>query len=138
MMKMLKSVIQVAIGAALGVGLALGVVPSCGDNSSHRADGGACDCPASEPPLAGRLVVVAGTPTILQPGMSNGAGAGCPPGAVFLSGYCEDVLTMEDADITIQQEQLDPKSFNFGCSFKNNGLTAVTVHATALCLKPAM
>jgi hypothetical protein len=43
-MKIIKSIIQLSIGAGFGVGMVL----SCSDGSPHRSDAAACDCPAAE------------------------------------------------------------------------------------------
>jgi len=131
-MKIINSIVLLSIGAAFGVGTVL----SCSDNTPRRSDAATCDCPASEAPIAGRVVVIEGTPQTLQAGSQGVATAGCMPSMQFLSGTCTAIDPTVLEDITLQQAIFDKAISVWGCAFKNNKLTAVQIKATALCLKP--
>lgn len=132
-MNIIKSIVQISIGAALGVGMVL----SCSNDSPRHSDAATCDCPASEAPIAGRVVVLEGTPRTLQAGDQGAANVACMPGMQFLSGTCGlgDPNVLED--ITIQQFGFDKVQSVWFCVFKNNKLSPVVVKASALCLKPS-
>jgi hypothetical protein len=132
-MKIINSIVLLSIGAAFGIGMVL----SCSNDSPYRSDAATCDCPASEAPLAGRLVVIEGELQTIAVGGSLAVGTTCIPGMQFLSGSCTaaDPTTLED--ITLIQFGFD-KTLGWGCAFKNNKLTPVQVKATVLCLKPAV
>lgn len=132
-MNIIKSIVQLSIGAAFGVGMVL----SCGDDSPQRSDAAACDCPPSEAPIAGRLMVLESTPSTIAAGEQGGAGVMCPLGTQFLSGTCTAINPTVLEDITVQQFGFDKTSFSWVCLFKNNKLTAVQVKASVLCLQPA-
>jgi hypothetical protein len=131
-MNIIKSIVQLSIGVALGVGMVL----SCSNDSPHRSDAATCDCPVSEAPIVGRAAVVEGTPQTLQPGEQSSANVACLPGMQFLSGTCTTRDPTDVKDITIQQFGFDNGRMIWYCAYKNNGLTAVEVKASALCLKP--
>ena len=133
-MKITKTITLLLAGTVFGVGMVL----SCGDNAPRRLDAATCDCPASEPPIAGRLVVVEGDPTILQAGEQSIATAACPPGLQFLSGSCTNDPPTVIEDITLQQFGFDKASFGWACVFKNNKTVSVSVKATVLCLNPSV
>lgn len=132
-MKIIKSIVQLSIGAAFGVGMVL----SCGDSSPRSTDAATCDCPASEAPIMGRVVAFEGTPQTLQPGEQGGMSAACMPGMQFLSGACTAGNPTVLEDIQVQQFGFDQATSVWFCLFKNNKLTSVTVKATIFCLKPA-
>src|SRR5688500_2286149 len=97
-MRIATSVGSLAMGMLIGISLVL----SCGDGSPGKVDAAACDCPAAEPPLAGRILVVDQTQTI--PGNSlGGQGAECPQGALRLSGSCTTPDINPLRDITLEQ-----------------------------------
>lgn len=138
MKKFVPMTFTLAVGAAFGVAFVL----SCSDGS-HKVDAGTCDCPASEPPLAGRFVTVTSGPTVtIAPGaIDGGAAITCPVGSQFLSGSCTtSVLNPLPADLVLMESGFfnDPPSIPTGwtCVFQNKGNTAVTVTARALCLMP--
>lgn len=131
-MNILKSIVHLSIGAAFGIGMVL----SCGDESPHRSDAAACDCPPSEAPIAGRLVVFEGETRTIAAGDQDGTSVMCPLGTQFLSGTCTAIDPTVLEDITVQQFGFDKTSFTWFCSFKNNKLTAVQVKTSVLCLKP--
>jgi hypothetical protein len=98
-------------GAASGIAFVL----SCGDNLSVQANADAaidapkvpdaapiCDCPAAEPPLAGRFVVVSLTRTIA----ANNTGARsavCPAGSQLISGSCTTDNPTTLFDVTLRE-----------------------------------
>jgi hypothetical protein len=131
-MNIVKSIVQLTIGAAFGVGMVL----SCGDSSLHHSDATTCDCPASEAPIAGRLVVIESPPQSIAPGEVLPVGTGCTPGMQFLSGTCTAADPTRPQDVTVVQFGFDKTSFGWDCVFKNNGLISVMVKTTLLCLRP--
>jgi hypothetical protein len=131
-MKIINSIALLSIGAAFGIGMVL----SCGDSSPHRTDAATCDCPASEAPIAGRVVVIEGTPRVIQAGQDGAAGTGCMPGMQFLSGSCQPADPTTLRNITLIQFGFDKVTLNWLCVFKNNEVAPVTVNASVLCLKP--
>ena len=82
----------ILIGLA-GAALACALILSCGGDDQSGADAQAadaqtaCDCPASEPPLAGRIVRVTDT-VALAVQDSGGISAICPAGGTLLGGGC--------------------------------------------------
>ena len=131
-MKIINTITTLSIGAVLGIGAVL----SCSDNSPRHSDAATCDCPASEPPIAGRLVVIEGTPRTIEASAQGFAGAACPPGLQFLSGTCTNDPPSSIEDITLQQFGFNKDGFGWLCDFKNNKTVPVSVKATVLCLKP--
>ena len=115
-----------------GMALAL----SCSDTSPLGADAGTCDCPASEPPIAGRIMTVTGT-QIIPAGDRGGQGVACPQGTQRLVGSC-----MTDDIATIRNVTLEQSGFRVGdrhgwaCYFKNNELNPVTIRVSIDCLVP--
>jgi hypothetical protein len=124
--------------ASLVAGLLAGfvLVLSCSDDSPGNVDAATCDCPASEPPLAGRIMVVDQTQVIAA--NSRGLqGAVCPEGALRLSGSCTTADSSPLRDVTLEQGgfyQDTPRSWN--CFFKNNEAAPVTIKASVVCLMP--
>ena len=131
-MSLTKTITLLSVGAVFGVGMVL----SCGDNAPRSLDAATCDCPASEPPIAARLVVIEGVPRTIEAGAQGGAGAACPTGFQFLSGTCTNDPPTSIEDITLQQFGFDKGNFGWLCDFKNNKTVPVSVKATVLCLKP--
>jgi hypothetical protein len=132
-MHVTPSIGSLTMGMLIGICLVL----SCGDDSPGNVDAAACDCPAAEPPLAGRIMVVDQTQII--PGNSRGGqGAGCPQGSLRLSGSCTTPDINPLRDITLEQSGFysdTPRSWT--CLFKNNEATPVTIKASVVCLIPA-
>src|ERR1041384_5577693 len=85
--KLVPTMATFAVGAAFGVGFVL----SCSDNSPRRTDAATCDCPASEPPLAGRFVTASSQSTV-PPNMEFPAGLGCPAGSQLITGSCTTAM----------------------------------------------
>lgn len=132
-MRVTPSIGSLAMGMLIGISLVL----SCGDDSPGNADAAACDCPAAEPPLAGRIMVVDQTQTI--PGNSRGGqGTGCPEGALRLSGSCTTPDINPLRDITLEQSGFYlGEDRGWHCEFKNNEATPVTIKVSVVCLVPA-
>ena len=133
-MKIIKSMLLVLSGTVFGIGFVL----SCGENSPQRSDAATCDCPASEPPIAGRVVAKASPPVTIGPGESDLAGVGCDSGTQLISGACEEEGESAADNITLQQSAPNSQLTGWNCVFKNNEAVPVPVKAVALCLKLAM
>jgi hypothetical protein len=124
-----------------GFVIGIAFVMSCGDGQSPSQVDAAtvqCDCPASEPPLMGRITRVAGDQSI--PAMSSfPAVAICGPGTVALSGGCfsrsSDPKYILNSSYPIPAG--DPNPTGWGCEFYNGTAAAVTSTAYVTCLKPA-
>jgi hypothetical protein len=127
--------------AYLTSGVVAGVITvvACSDDSPGNVDAAdaACDCPAAEPPLAGRIVSVRAT-NLLAFGSSGLAGAECPTGATILGGACD--LDIPDNRVLLTQAKIDRsagRSF-YVCYWST--LTATETRngtAEAICLMPA-
>src|SRR5262245_46337346 len=115
-MKHSRSLINILCGIALGVAAVL----SCSDGSPKHADATTCDCPASEAPIAGRLVAIDSPPTTIDPGKLGATGIACSPGMQFLSGGCTNISPTTVEDITVVQFGFDKTTFGWICNFKNN------------------
>jgi hypothetical protein len=137
-MKLIKSMVQLSLGAAFGVGMVL----SCSDGSPDRVDAATCDCPASEAPLAGRLTTIDGTLATIPAGADDRVSVMCPPGTQFLSGSCTAEISTQVRNVTLQQTGFDmfdsTSPLTWYCDFRNNELAPVVVKASALCLSSAM
>ena len=145
-MHIARSILLLMTGVVSGIAF----VFSCGDNLSVKANADAaidalktsdaapiCDCPAAEPPLAGRLIVVSTTRTI-PANFPSGTSAVCPEGSQLISGSCTQDLVNPVPNITLQQSGFfEPPSREWSCSFHNNEPFPVTVRASVTCLKPA-
>ncbi|HSK01403.1 MAG TPA: hypothetical protein VK932_09185 [Kofleriaceae bacterium] len=121
------------------VGMFMGGVSvlSCDSGSPGNVDAATCDCPAAEPPLAERIMVVNQTQTI--PANSRGGqGAACPQGALRLEGSCTTAELNPLRDVTLEQSGIyqpnDLRGWN--CFFKNNEATPVTIKVSIVCLLP--
>jgi hypothetical protein len=123
-----------AIGGAICATI---LILACSDDSPPSVDAAVCDCPASEAPIAGRLMLVRGTETPVAPdGASGGGNAICPTGAIVLSGGCfvdEAVVR----NITLREfGKIDGQEGHY-CVWLNSHTEAQMVHAEATCLVPA-
>jgi hypothetical protein len=146
-MHVARSILLLMTGAASGIAFVL----SCGDNLSVQANADAaidapkvpdaaptCDCPAAEPPLAGRFVVVSQTLTIAANDF-GGQAALCPVGSQLLSGSCTQDLLNPYRNLTLQQSgffDIAPGGSWF-CWFRNNEPFPVTIRVSVTCLKQA-
>lgn len=123
--------------ATLVTGAALGavVVIACSDDSPGDADAGTCECPAAEPPIAGRVARIRGTVAI-DPNAVGVQGAICPAGATLLGGSCrlmdgDPRIVLNDAGIVNGGGQ------GYQCQWKSSSPVADTGIAEAICLMPA-
>lgn len=136
-MRLIKHVLLLAVGAAFGVATVL----SCSDDSPRHSDAATCDCPAGEPPLAGRIIVQENLQMVGSAGgVDNGngdAGAGCPPGAQLLSGSCT-TTSLSLLDVTLKESgSLGSTQPGWRCSFHNNTNSPIQIRAAVTCLIPA-
>jgi hypothetical protein len=127
---------------AMVAGLISGIVLvlSCGDDRTALVDAAtSCDCPASEPPVATRIVEVNNTRSLSPANMAPtngraGEGVECPMGSVLLTGGCSAVVG-QAPDIVI--EQSFPNERGWQCRWRNNSNDTVPVRVVARCLVPA-
>lgn len=128
--------------STLVVGLIAGVVlvVACGDDTTpaDAADAATCDCPAAEPPLAGRITAVRSDGTVLANG-AGGAVARCPAGAIALGGACEALV--QDVNVVLLSSRFDrttPSTPGYRCDWGSIGSTQDrVVTAEVTCLMPA-
>lgn len=133
-MKMTTSILLILTGIVAGVTF----VVSCSDDSPGTADAATCDCPAAEPPLAGRIVVVEATRTLAASEVAS-LQAVCPTGAQLLSGSCTHAATapQSDPDIRLKESGFYPNSPNFwSCTYQNSATQTREFRVQAICLKP--
>jgi hypothetical protein len=131
------------IASFLIVGFLCGIafIMSCGDQTSPTtvdAAAAQCDCPAAEPPLAGRIVRV--TSDVVVPPMTLfGPSVFCPSGAILLSGGCFARST--DPKYVLNSSYPGPEGIPdptaWACDFYNGTASPVTSTVYATCLKPA-
>src|SRR5262245_48087793 len=110
-MRVVNSMLLVLVGVVAGIA----VVVSCGDRVPAKvdaavdgpspADAAKCDCPAAEPPLAGRFMIVGNAATV-APNDRGFQGATCPADTQLITGSCgpEDASTFYD--LTLQESAL--------------------------------
>jgi hypothetical protein len=113
------------------------LVLSCGDDAPGNADAGACQCPASEAPLAGRILIMDQTQT-LGAGMRGGQSTSCPEGGLRLSGSCTLAAANPVYNVTLEQSGFfrSDDLTGWSCDFKNNEAIPVTIKASVVCLMP--
>lgn len=125
-------------GVLAGAALATGLILACSDDSPRDADAAMCDCPATEPPLAGRIVESTQLITIAANGGGSNA-AGCPAGATLLGGGC--TIEVAGAGVgTITQYESGPRNAGgpgYSCQWTSTIPNASMGKATAICLVPA-
>jgi hypothetical protein len=135
-MNILKHTIALATGVAFGVAAVL----SCSDNSPRHSDAATCDCPASEPPLAGRIISRDSIATMGPVnGVDNGEGitsVGCPQGAQLLSGGCS-TTSQSASDVLLRESGYVNDAVGWRCTFHNNTTSPIEFKASVICLTPA-
>ena len=114
---------------------------ACSDDGGSlidaAADGGTCNCPAAEPPLAGRLTIV----TTTRPDQGGtpdnvGVAAQCPDNAELLGGGC-NVTGPGSNTLTLYTSARPPTApYTYGCRWNNPTGATVTIEAWASCLAP--
>ena len=130
-MNIVKSCGLIASGLAAGMLLVI----SCSDDHPGSADAATCDCPAAEPPLAGRVQIVKATQEI-SAGSFGGQSNRCPENSVLLSGGC-GTPDGQPAELELQQSRPAMTEDGWACHFRNNATGPVTIQVTAFCLVPA-
>jgi hypothetical protein len=141
-MHIVRSILLLMTGAVSGIAFVL----SCGDNLSAKAnaDGAVdepkapvCDCPAAEPPLAGRFVRINETRT-LGPNGFVPQSASCPAGSQLISGSCTQNEINPYRRLTLEQSGFYGEGSNeWFCFFRNNETRDVTIRVSVTCLLPA-
>jgi hypothetical protein len=141
-MHIAKSILLMLSGATAGIAFVI----SCGDNwhpgadaadAPNAPDAPVCDCPAAEPPLAGRLVVV----EMFEPVDGNSQRSTnlfCPPGARLISGSCTVAEFFPNKDVILKESGFIDNPPGWRCSYGNNEPAQITYRVAALCLKPAL
>ncbi|MBK7070903.1 MAG: hypothetical protein IPH44_01265 [Myxococcales bacterium] len=121
-----------------GIAVGIALVVACSDDSPGDVDAAdaACNCPAAEPPLAGRITRVRADNN-LSPGGTGGAAVGCPAGAIALGGSCEVATT--DTNVVLLSSRFTPGSpEGYRCDWSTvNATMARTGTAEVVCLTPA-
>ncbi|MBP9899755.1 MAG: hypothetical protein KBF28_15355 [Gemmatimonadales bacterium] len=129
----LKTWILPVAGFVAGVSFIL----ACSDDAPSSADAAACDCPAAEPPLAGRIMAVAAE-TGLAPMGTGAPVADCPAGAMLLGGGCTRVGASSVVEGTLSTAgPFGGGSSAWICEWTSTSTEAQQVRATAYCLMPA-
>ncbi len=131
----MRTPILLLAGAALGIAF----IFACGDGNQNHVDAApVCDCPAAEPPLAGRIVIEPQTTSPIPAQSSASAGNACPLGATLLSGSCRIQGAGHD-QITLSQSGVDVAGQTQGwdCNWYNPTTTAATGTVQVICLIPA-
>jgi hypothetical protein len=112
------------------------LVLSCSDDSPGNVDAATCDCPATEPPLAGRIMIVDQT-QVIPANSRSGQDAICPQGALRLSGSCTTAVVNPVRDVTLEQAGFFADDLrSWSCDFRNNEATPVTIKVSVVCLLP--
>ena len=128
-----RSLFAAAITGAL---FARALTLACGDSPADaRADAGACDCPAAEPPLAGRITRVTGTQSLTQGGV-GAAQALCPGGSTLLGGGCKLADNVSDPLFHLINAGTNGDGSGYACFWQNSNSVARDGIAEAFCLVP--
>ena len=120
-----------------GVAGATAFILACSDDSPGDADAAVCDCPAAEPPLAGRITRVEKQFTGAQ--AFYGPLAACPDNSTLLGGGCY-AAGVGEVSVTLTSSGapgISPDPSAYQCKWTNPSATEVTVTAWATCLTPA-
>ena len=133
--------INTLLGSVAGFVAGVIFVLSCGDGDSpDPADAAVpCDCPAAEPPLAGRIVRVISRREIA--GMTlAGWSAQCELEDIVLGGGC--YFASGDPKFTLSSSTPAPTDgqsvpFAWYCEVYNGTPNPINASAHAICLKPA-
>ncbi len=129
-----KTILTLAAGFAAG----LVTVMACGDDAPTTADAqdaASCNCPAAEPPLPSRVMIVTQQMT-LAGNSPGGVVVSCPPDSLLLTGSCTGVGGAVLADL--RSAGIIAASPNaWGCEWLNDTAIAQEMVALAKCLVPA-
>jgi hypothetical protein len=135
-MKIQSTICVLAVGFIIG---AISVL-SCGDDNPKQADAATtCDCPASEPPLSGRITRATRQRAFTPMGYSNVI-ATCESGSIALSGGC--FANSTDSKYVLNSSYPystapDAQPSGWSCDYYNGTASPVTSTAYVTCLKPA-
>jgi hypothetical protein len=144
-MRAATSILLMLSGATAGISFVL----SCGDNWHLATDAAIdapevtdappiCDCPAAEPPLAGRFEVFSVTDVIAGNFMSGNSHVCLTKGSQVISGSCTTDVATPIRNVTLQYSGFSSlPAIGWGCDFRNNEATPVTIRVSVICLKPA-
>jgi hypothetical protein len=128
------------LGTACGAIFAVVTILACGDDSPTPADAdaGSCECPASEPPLAGRIVRVKSSPAEIRANEFSLASTGCPEGGIALGGSCSIVQLNGIEQVRLIQggHSVEESPNAWVCTWFNGTSVAVTGVASVNCLIP--
>jgi len=147
-----KSVLFLLSGATAGISFVI----SCGDNWHLGADAAVdatvdapktpdaapvCDCPAAEPPLAGRLVINSGVFAV-GGNQDESTTKLCPPGSIPISGSCklDTSIFFPERDVILREAGFIYHPLGdsgWRCTVHNNESTLVLYEIFVMCLKPA-
>ena len=142
-MQVTRSILLVASGAVAGIAFVL----SCGDNLSSSVDAAVdipkapdaaplCDCPAAEPPLAGRVVVISTDDTV-DPNFESSGTASCPVGSQLISGSCTTIYPTAIFDVVMRESGvLIGSPLTWLCRFHNTSSYRLTFRTSVICLEP--
>lgn len=123
------------LNTVAGFALALALLLSCSDDAMDNVDAqGTCDCPAAEPPLAGRIVWVESDPVTIRASDLGDVSVGCPDGAMVLGGSCD--VVDNNAALTLNESRDGDQRRGWGCTFRNPSPSDADVVARAVCLVP--
>ncbi len=126
-----SSLITLLCGAILGAV----VILACSDDSPGNADAATCECPAAEPPLAGRIVRARLT-TVIDPGGNGVQSVGCPGTSTLLGGSCR-LMNMDPRIVLISAGLESDNGQGYRCQWKSSSPVADTGIVDAICLMPA-
>lgn len=131
----MKTAIVFLAGAAAATGLVL----ACSDDSPRPADAATCDCPAAEPPIAGRVTHVRGLDDTLPANSVVNAIATCPADSTLVGGWCDFVnVPGTPPQLALVKAGATPAIAGaWQCTWQNYNGGSATVHAEAVCLMPA-
>jgi hypothetical protein len=128
------------LGLSCGAAFALAAMLACSDDAPgavDAADGGRCDCPAAEPPLANRIVRITGSAREVLPVARGGASTACAPGAIALGGSCTLAAGADLSQIRLIEAGHPADGPNaWNCEWFNSGNAAVTAVAAVNCYIP--
>jgi hypothetical protein len=130
----MKTPVLLLAGAALGIA----IVVACGDDSPTDADAAMCDCPAAEPPLAGRITIAPNATVALSAQSNVTWGRGCDEGEILLGGSC--LLETQDPEITLSESGVQtlpglPPAWR--CVWNNPTARDNVGEVRVICLAPA-
>lgn len=130
------SIVRSAARATTGLAASAILILSCADDSPGHTDAAACQCPAAEPPLAGRIQRVTDTETMPANG-NGGVTAACPDGALIIGGGCATTPETLVRNVVLQVSHQSDSGRVWVCHFHNNEATPVDIRASVYCLIPA-